>query len=101
MSQRIDDAAMDILFRVARTHRKWEAKPVGEQTLRDLYDLLKWAPTHGNAAPARFVFVQSAGAKERLRQRRKVQPAKAGVPKSKAVAPRLLQFVPHRERNSA
>ncbi|HEX9367090.1 MAG TPA: malonic semialdehyde reductase [Vicinamibacterales bacterium] len=67
MSQPIADAAMDTLFREARTHTKWQARPVTDQTLRDLYDLLKWAPTSANAAPARFAFLRSKEAKERLR----------------------------------
>src|SRR6185503_20064797 len=32
-----------------------------------LYELLKWAPTSANAGPARFVFLRSKEAKERLR----------------------------------
>ncbi len=32
-----------------------------------LYDLVKWAPTSANAAPARFAFLRSKEAKERLR----------------------------------
>src|SRR6185295_7436793 len=38
-----------------------------DQTLRDLYDLLKWAPTSANGSPARFAFLRSQEAKERLR----------------------------------
>ena len=67
MGHTIDDAALDTLFREARTHTKWQARPVADQTLRDLYDLLKWAPTSANAAPARFAFLRSKEAKERLR----------------------------------
>jgi len=67
MAQRIDDAAMDTLFRDARTYAAWLPKPVTDQTLRDLYDVLKWAPTSANAAPARFAFLRSKEAKERLR----------------------------------
>src|SRR5260221_5429603 len=67
MSQPIADAAMDTLFREARTHTKWQARPVTDQTLRDLYDLLKCAPTSANAAPARFALLRSKEAKERLR----------------------------------
>ena len=67
MSQPIADAAMDTLFREARTYSAWQDRPVTDQTLRDLYDLLKWAPTSANAAPARFAFLRSAEAKERLR----------------------------------
>jgi 3-hydroxypropanoate dehydrogenase len=67
MAQRIDDVAIDTLFRDARTYAAWLPKPVTDQTLRDLYDVLKWAPTSANAAPARFAFLRSKEAKERLR----------------------------------
>ena len=67
MGARIDDAALDTLFREARTHTKWQPRPVSDQTLRDLYDVLKLAPTSANASPARFAFLRSKEAKERLR----------------------------------
>src|ERR1700693_1414793 len=67
MGQTIDDSALDKLFREARTYRTWQSRPVADQTLRDLYDLVKWAPTSANAAPARFAFLRSTEAKERLR----------------------------------
>ena len=58
---------MDILFRGARTHSQWQSRPVTDGMLADLYELLKWAPTSANAAPARFAFLRSREAKERLR----------------------------------
>jgi 3-hydroxypropanoate dehydrogenase len=67
MSQPIDDSALNALFRDARTYAGWQSRSVTDQTLRDLYDLLKWAPTSANAAPARFAFLRSKEAKERLR----------------------------------
>ena len=67
MSRPIADAAMDTLFREARTYSAWQDRPVTDQTIHDLYDLLKWAPTSANAAPARFAFLRSTEAKERLR----------------------------------
>ena len=63
----LNDAALDQLFREARTHNAWLDKPVSERTLHELYDLLKWGPTSANASPARFVFLRSREAKERLR----------------------------------
>jgi 3-hydroxypropanoate dehydrogenase len=63
----IGDTALDTLFREARTYSKWQPRPISDDTLRDLYELLKWAPTSANAAPARFAFVRSKEAKERLR----------------------------------
>ena len=67
MGEHIDDTALDTLFREARTYAKWQPRPVDDQALRDLYELLKWAPTSANAAPARFAFLRSKEAKERLR----------------------------------
>jgi 3-hydroxypropanoate dehydrogenase len=67
MSQKVDDQALDALFREARSYTKWQARPVTDEMVRELYDLLKWAPTSANAAPARFAFLRSKEAKERLR----------------------------------
>jgi 3-hydroxypropanoate dehydrogenase len=63
----LDDHALDVLFRHARTHSAFTAEPIGDDTLHRLYDLLKWGPTAANSCPARFVFVRSREAKERLR----------------------------------
>jgi 3-hydroxypropanoate dehydrogenase len=54
------------LFTEARTHNGYRPTPVPEQTLHDLYDLLKWGPTSANSSPARFLFVRSDEAKARL-----------------------------------
>lgn len=56
----------ETLFTQARTQTGFLDKPVSEATLRALYDLLKWGPTSANCSPARFLFVQSAQAKQRL-----------------------------------
>ena len=58
---------LDTLFYNARTHSQWLDKPISEETLRKLYDALRWAPTAANSNPARFVFLRSKEAKERLR----------------------------------
>ena len=55
------------LFDEARTHSHWQARAIEPHLLQQLYELTKWGPTSMNAQPARFVFVQSAEAKERLR----------------------------------
>ncbi len=66
MSDIFNDAALDQLFRTARTHNAFQDRPVEDSQLRALYDLLKWAPTSANTSPARFVFVKSAEAKQKL-----------------------------------
>jgi 3-hydroxypropanoate dehydrogenase len=62
----LDDAALDQLFRKARTHSYWLAKPVDDDTLRRLYELMKWGPTSANGCPARILFLRSLEAKQRL-----------------------------------
>jgi 3-hydroxypropanoate dehydrogenase len=59
--------ALDCIFRTARTHRAWTARPVTDETLRAIHELMKWGPTSSNSCPARIAFVRSPEAKERLR----------------------------------
>lgn len=54
-------------FLHARTPRAWTDRPVEEETLQHLYDLVKLGPTSANSTPARFVFLRSQEARERLR----------------------------------
>ncbi|HEY8191991.1 MAG TPA: malonic semialdehyde reductase [Alphaproteobacteria bacterium] len=63
----IDDDGLDILFRQARTHRQWDGREVTDVMLQAIYDLMRWGPTSANCCPARFKFVKSAEAKERLK----------------------------------
>jgi len=62
----LNDESLDILFRKARTHNAWLDKPVSDDTLRKLYDLMKWGPTSANSCPARIVFLRTSEAKQRL-----------------------------------
>lgn len=63
----VSDDALDILLRKARTHNFWLDKPVNDDLLRKLYDLMKWGPTSANSCPARILFLRTPEAKERLR----------------------------------
>lgn len=67
MTKALDDAALATLFTAARTHNGWTDKPISDETLHALYDLTKMGPTSANCSPARFVFVRSPEAKEKLR----------------------------------
>jgi 3-hydroxypropanoate dehydrogenase len=58
---------LDVLFREGRSYNAWLPKKVPEETLHQLYDLLKWGPTSANSCPTRFNFLCSAKSKERLR----------------------------------
>jgi 3-hydroxypropanoate dehydrogenase len=63
----IDQQSLRQLFLDARTHMAWTDRPVGDATLRALYDTLRWGPTAANCSPLRIVFVRSREAKEKLR----------------------------------
>ncbi|HJS46026.1 MAG TPA: malonic semialdehyde reductase [Rhizomicrobium sp.] len=62
----VSDAALDTIFRDARTLRQWQNKPVSPALLMAIYDLMRWGPTETNITPARFYFVVSKPAKARL-----------------------------------
>jgi 3-hydroxypropanoate dehydrogenase len=66
MAARLDDAALGQLFRDARTRNGWKSDALPESLLREIYDLAKWGPTAANSTPARFVFVVSEEAKDKL-----------------------------------
>lgn len=67
MRATIDAAALDALFREARTANAFLPEPVTDAQLRAIVDLMKMGPTTANSLPARFVFVRSPAAKARLR----------------------------------
>src|SRR3954470_21862671 len=77
------DAALDVLFRKARSFNDFTSQPVTDAELRALYELAKWGPTTANSQPQRVVFVRSAEAKERL------APGVPAEKQKKALAARL------------
>lgn len=67
MKSTLPDEALNQIFGEARTHSSWLEKPVSDEVLQQLYDLMKWGPTSANGSPARFVILRTPEAKERLR----------------------------------
>src|SRR5436305_4847211 len=67
LRHRLNDDSLDVIFRTARTYNGWLDKPVSNETLQEIYDLMKWGPTSANASPARFLLLRTKVAKERLR----------------------------------
>jgi 3-hydroxypropanoate dehydrogenase len=61
----LDQPALDQLFLQARTYNAFSGE-IDDATLHRLYDLLKFGPSTANSTPARFVFVRSQAAKQRL-----------------------------------
>ncbi|MFL1407287.1 malonic semialdehyde reductase [Marinobacter sp. M1N3S26] len=66
MSQILDDRTLGQLFTEARTQNGWQDRPISDDDLRQLYDLVKMGPTSANCGPARFVFVRTLEGKEAL-----------------------------------
>lgn len=66
MNSPLSEEGQDLLFRKARTHNAWLDKPVSDDTLRQLYELMKWGPTSVNCCPARILFLRTPEAKRRL-----------------------------------
>ncbi|HMO77113.1 MAG TPA: malonic semialdehyde reductase [Sphingopyxis sp.] len=66
MSEPLSDAALDQLFRAARTYNGYTDKPVPEDRLHAIWDLMKFGPTSANCLPARIVWCASDEAKAKL-----------------------------------
>jgi 3-hydroxypropanoate dehydrogenase len=66
MTEPLNDAALDILFREARTYNGFLDKPVSMEQLEAIWDLVKMGPTSANCLPARLVWCVSDEAKEKL-----------------------------------
>ncbi len=66
LKQPLDDAALDLLFRTARSYNGYLDKPVATEQLHAIWELMKFGPTSANILPARIVWCVSQEAKERL-----------------------------------
>ena len=75
MGQPLDDAALDTIFRTARSYNGYLDTPVGEDRLHAIWDLMKWGPTSANQLPARQVWCVSDDAKARLAETASAQNA--------------------------
>ncbi len=62
----LEPSAQDLLFRDARTANTFLDEPVSDEQIRDIYDLVKFAPTSVNMQPLRVVLMRSDDARERL-----------------------------------
>ena len=66
-SNKLNQAALNTLFLSARSHNGWQQKELPYGIIKQIYDLMKMGPTTANSCPARFVFIQSDDAKQRLK----------------------------------
>lgn len=96
------------IFDNARTHNGFVPEVIPEATLRQLYDLLKWGPTSANTSPARFIFVTSPQAKDKLLtamspgnfEKTKQAPVSVIVGMDMAFYEKLPQLFPHADAKS-
>ena len=66
MSAPLDDAALDRIFRTARSYNGYTDEPVATEQLHAVWELMKWGPTSANQLPARLVWCTSDEAKAKL-----------------------------------
>ena len=66
MSAPLNDAALDQLFRTARSYNGYTDAPVTRAQMDAIWEVMKWGPTSANCLPARLVWCESAEAKEKL-----------------------------------
>jgi 3-hydroxypropanoate dehydrogenase len=108
MSEKLSEAALDQLFRSARTYNAWLPKDVSDEQLHQLYELAKFGPTSANSSPMRLVFVKSQEAKAALspflsegnRAKTMAAPVTAIVATDHAFYEKLPQLFPHADARS-
>ncbi|HTV85208.1 MAG TPA: malonic semialdehyde reductase [Dyella sp.] len=108
MSEKLAEAALDQLFRNARTYNAFLPKEVTDEKLHALYELAKFGPTSANSSPMRVVFVRSAAAKEKLkpflsegnRAKTMAAPVTAIIANDHEFYEKLPQLFPHADARS-
>ena len=76
----ISDAALDTLFRKARSYGAFAPEAVTDAQLHAIYEIMKHGPTTANSQPQRIVFLRSQEAKQRL------APALSAINREKTLA---------------
>ena len=108
MSEMLSEAALDQLFRSARTFNAWLPKDVSDAQLHELYELAKFGPTSANSSPMRLIFMKSKEAKDKLapflsegnRAKTMAAPVTAIVATDHAFYEKLPQLFPHADARS-
>ena len=63
---RLNDDAIDLILTGARSHYGWQDKPVHDDDLRKIFELMSAGPTSNNGHPTHIFFMRSDEAKQRL-----------------------------------
>ncbi len=67
MRKALDPVGLDQIFRDARSYNGWKEAAIDDAALEAIYTLAAFGPTSANCSPARFVFLRSDAARERLK----------------------------------
>ena len=102
----LSEDAVGVILTEARSHYAWTDRPVTEEQIRQLYDMVKMGSTSMNCCPARFVFVRSPEGKQRIAKSLKPAnvPKMMGAPVTVIIAydvefwRELLRLFPHEDR---
>lgn len=102
----LDEASIDLILSGARSHYAWTDKPIADDVIHKLYDIIKMGSTSMNGCPARFVFVKTPEGKERVAKSLKPAnvPKMMGAPLTVIVAfdtefwKELPKLFPHEDR---
>ncbi|MFE2041393.1 malonic semialdehyde reductase [Streptomyces sp. NPDC059477] len=63
---RLDENGRATLFTHARTVNNFSERPVSQQQLKEIYELMKWGPTWANTLPLRILYLTTPESKDRL-----------------------------------
>jgi hypothetical protein len=63
MTSALKHQSLDQIFRSVRTPNGWTDRPVEQDTVREIYDLMEWGPTSANSSPAQFFWVRGTDGK--------------------------------------
>ena len=88
----LDAKGLDLLFHSARTYNGFLDKPVTDEVLRSLHEILKWAPTSMNSQPMRVVYLRSKESREKL------APALSAANRDKTLAAPLTAIIAYDTR---
>lgn len=64
--QSLDTDSLELILTGARSHYAWKDRPVTDDQIRQIFDIVKMGSTSMNSCPARFIFVRSDAGKARL-----------------------------------
>ena len=67
-AEHITSSQLDLLFGEARSMNGWQEKDIDDSLIHKIYELTKMGPTSTNCCPARFKFIKSNEAKEKLKE---------------------------------